>query len=443
MQKNSFNQNNHICYNKNIGRLSMELEERIKVLTNGAKYDVSCSSSGGTTGAVKGYVGNSAYSGICHSFTSDGRCISLLKILMTNYCEYDCLYCVNRRSNDLPRARLTPREICELVINFYRRNYIEGLFLSSAVEKSPNYTMQKLTQTVELLRTEYKFRGYIHLKAIPGADQQLIDNASKFADRMSLNIELPSETSLKLLAPQKKKLSILQPMKMLSNLYINNKLEKPAQKKIPAGQTTQMIIGATNDTDGQIIRLSQALYQHFKLKRVYYSAYVPINTENSLLPVTPPNLKREHRLYEADWLLRFYGYKAEEILPANYNLDVDIDVKSNWALNNFQQFPVEINSASYEMLLRIPGIGVKNAYRIFHARRHNKLTWDSLKKMRVVLKRAKYFITIDGKFFGGMQNPYNIKKALKGDSNVLLLNNSQAQQLSLFEDRTSMLTGEF
>lgn len=420
----------------------MELDERIRLLTEGAKYDVSCSSSGGTTGAVKGYVGNSAFGGICHSFTSDGRCISLLKILMTNYCEYNCLYCVNRRDNDIERARLEPREICELVINFYRRNYIEGLFLSSAVEKSPNHTMQKLTETIELLRTEYKFRGYIHLKAIPGADQQLIDNASKFADRMSLNIELPSETSLKLLAPQKKKLSIIEPMKMLAETYIKNDLEKPAQKKIPAGQTTQMIIGATNDTDGQIIRLSQALYRNFKLKRVYYSAYMPINTASSLLPVTPPNLKREHRLYEADWLLRFYGYSAEEILPANYNLDVDLDVKSNWALNNFSQFPIEINTASYEMLLRVPGIGVRNAYRIFQARKHQKLDWDSLKKMRVVLKRAKFFITVNGKFYGGMHNPLNVRKALRGDD-TLLLNSSGYQQTSLFDTDTNVITGEF
>lgn len=419
----------------------MDLEDRIKVLTEGAKYDVSCSSSGSNTSAKTGYLGSAASSGICHSFTSDGRCISLLKILMSNHCIYDCLYCVNRRSNDLPRARMSPKELCELVINFYKRNYIEGFFLSSAVEGSPNQTMQKLLETVELLRTEYKFRGYIHLKAIPGADSGLLDRASMFVDRMSLNIELPSERSLKLLAPQKKKEAIVSPMKQLSETYLQTKLERPRIKKIPAGQTTQMIIGASPDSDASIMRLSQGLYDHFKLKRVYYSSYVPVNTGNSLLPMLPPDLRREHRLYEADFLLRMYGFRAEELLPEDRNLSLDLDVKSDWAVNNFANFPLEINKASYEMLLRVPGIGTRNAYRIAEARRHGKIGFDALKKMRVVLKRAKYFITVDGKFYGNTDNPERIKNILRGQE--LLPAPVRSVQLSFFDTMPSYISGEF
>lgn len=418
----------------------MDFEEKVRVLTVGAKYDVSCSSSGGKTSAKAGYVGNTATGGICHSFTSDGRCISLLKILLSNHCIYDCLYCANRRSNDIPRARLTPDELCRLTINFYRRNYIEGLFLSCAVEASPDRTMEKLIETVELLRTKYKFRGYIHLKAIPGADKSLIDRAAAFADRMSLNIELPSEGSLKLLAPQKKKDAILLPMRQLAETYIHDQLEKPRAKKIPAGQTTQMIIGASPDTDARILRLSQGLYDNFRLKRVYYSSYVPVNTDNSLLPMVPSDLRREHRLYEADFLIRLYGFKAEELLPADTNLSLDIDVKSDWALNNYGLFPLEINKASYEMLLRVPGIGVRNAYRIAEARRHGKITFESLKKMRVVLKRAKYFITADGKFYGDNENPERIRNILKGHN--LLKPSVKSTQLSFFDTLPSYITGE-
>lgn len=418
----------------------MDFEEKVRVLTEGAKYDVSCSSSGGKTSAKAGYVGNTATGGICHSFTSDGRCISLLKILLSNHCIYDCLYCANRRSNDIPRARLTPDELCRLTINFYRRNYIEGLFLSCAVEASPDRTMEKLIETVELLRTKYKFRGYIHLKAIPGADKSLIDRAAAFADRMSLNIELPSEGSLKLLAPQKKKDAILLPMRQLAETYIHDQLEKPRAKKIPAGQTTQMIIGASPDTDARILRLSQGLYDNFRLKRVYYSSYVPVNTDNSLLPMLPSDLRREHRLYEADFLIRLYGFKAEELLPADTNLSLDIDVKSDWALNNYGLFPLEINKASYEMLLRVPGIGVRNAYRIAEARRHGKITFESLKKMRVVLKRAKYFITADGKFYGDNENPERIRNILKGHN--LLKPSVKSTQLSFFDTLPSYITGE-
>jgi putative DNA modification/repair radical SAM protein len=418
----------------------MDFEEKVRVLTEGAKYDVSCSSSGGKSSAKAGYVGNTATGGICHSFTSDGRCISLLKILLSNHCIYDCLYCANRRSNDIPRARLTPDELCRLTINFYRRNYIEGLFLSCAVEASPDRTMEKLIETVELLRTKYKFRGYIHLKAIPGADKSLIDRAAAFADRMSLNIELPSEGSLKLLAPQKKKDAILLPMRQLAETYIHDQLEKPRAKKIPAGQTTQMIIGASPDTDARILRLSQGLYDNFRLKRVYYSSYVPVNTDNSLLPMVPSDLRREHRLYEADFLIRLYGFKAEELLPADTNLSLDIDVKSDWALNNYGLFPLEINKASYEMLLRVPGIGVRNAYRIAEARRHGKITFESLKKMRVVLKRAKYFITADGKFYGDNENPERIRNILKGHN--LLKPSVKSTQLSFFDTLPSYITGE-
>jgi putative DNA modification/repair radical SAM protein len=421
----------------------MQFEDRVRILTEGAKYDVSCSSSGSDRTAVKGMTGNCAAGGICHSFTADGRCVSLLKILLSNNCEYDCKYCVNRRSNDLPRARLSPVEICELTMNFYKRNYIEGLFLSSAVDTSPDITMKALTETVELLRTRYGFRGYIHLKAIPGADKALIDYAARFADRMSLNIELPSEPSLKLLAPQKKKELIISPMRMLSDVYIQGKEDKSRrEKKIPAGQTTQMIIGASPDTDGQIIRLSEALYRNFQLKRVYYSAYVPVN-ESSILPALPPDTRREHRLYEADWLLRFYGYKAEELLPPEFNLDLDIDPKCAYALRNFDKFPLEINTASYEMLLRVPGIGVRNAYRIFEARKHNKLDWDSLKRMRVVTKRAKYFITADGKFSGGIEKPEVIRSILAGNQPLLGAPEGPVQIGFFDAGLTTAVTGEF
>ena len=281
------------------------------------------------------------------------------------------------------------------------------------------------------------------MKAIPGADKKLIDYAAELVDRMSLNIELPSENSLKLLAPQKTKLAIVEPMKMLADIYIQDKQEKPKQRKIPAGQTTQMIIGASPDTDGMIVRLSEALYRNYELKRVYYSAYVPVNLDNSLLPVIPPDLRREHRLYEADWLMRFYGYKANELLPNDYNLALDIDVKSDWAVNNYKYFPVEINTAPYEILVRVPGIGVKNAYRIVHSRCHGKLDWDSLKRMRVVLKRAKHFITIDGKFYGETDNPFNIRNILNGSQLQLNAPNNEYVQLSLLEDKKSIITGEF
>lgn len=397
---------------------------RLKILTESAKYDVSCSSSGSAR-KNNGGVGNASYGGICHSFTSDGRCISLLKILLSNRCAYDCLYCVNRRSNDVPRATATPDEICELTMEFYKRNYIEGLFLSSAVDGSPDDVMERLLETVIKLRKVYRFNGYIHLKGIPGADKLLLDRAAHYVDRMSFNIELPSEKSLKLLAPQKSKKSILLPMGNMAEEYINAREEKN-YRFLPAGQTTQMIIGASPETDGQIVRLSQGLYDKFKLKRVYYSSYVPVNTDNKLLPTTPVGLLREHRLYQADWLLRFYGFTAEEIVPANENLDLAVDPKCSWALRNMHLFPVEINTAPPEMLLRVPGIGFKSASKIVAARKYAKLDFPDLLKMRVVIKRAVHFITCNGKFGG--------QEKLSAVKNVLMLSEKADtyEQMSIF-----------
>ena len=377
-------------------------QERLTILTESAKYDVSCSSSGSGRKNAGG-IGNGYISGCCHSFTPDGRCISLLKILLSNDCIYNCKYCPNRLDADVPRASASPDEICELTIDFYKRNYIEGLFLSSAVCKNPDYTMERLLLTVKKLRTEYHFHGYIHLKGIPKADPLLMHEAAQYADRMSYNIELPSEKSLKLLAPQKSKESLLLPMKQLTEQALKFKEEK---KKgfakghfLPAGQTTQMIIGASPEADGQVLRLTQALYRKNGLKRVYYSSYLPV-VQDPLLPSVPTGQLREHRLYQADWLLRFYGFTVEELLSEEENLSMEFDPKCAWALKNMHLFPVEINRAPLETLLRVPGIGAKNAYKIIEARKYSKLTFESLSKMRVALKRAKHFITCDGKFFG-------------------------------------------
>ena len=380
----------------------MITEERLKILTESAKYDVSCSSSGSGR-KNEGGIGNGYASGCCHSFTPDGRCISLLKIVMSNDCIYDCKYCPNRLSADVPRACATPEEICELTIDFYKRNYIEGLFLSSAVCKNPDYTMEQLLLTAKKLRTEYRFHGYIHLKGIPCADERLMQEAARYADRMSYNIELPSEQSLKLLAPQKSKQSLLLPMQQLA---LQSTAFREEKKKglvkghfLPAGQTTQMIVGASPEPDGQILRLTQALYRKNGLKRVYYSSYVPV-VQDKLLPKTGAGQLREHRLYQADWLLRFYGFSVEEIVETNENLSMEFDPKCAWALRNMHLFPVEINRAPLEMLLRVPGIGAKNAYKITEARKYTKLTFEDLTKMRIALKRAKHFITCNGKFFG-------------------------------------------
>ena len=416
----------------------MELGEKINILADAAKYDVSCSSSGSSRKNQPGELGNSHISGICHSWSDDGRCISLLKILMTNHCVYDCLYCVNRLSNDLPRATLSPDEIVELTVNFYRRNYIEGLFLSSAVYKNANYTMELLLKTVKKLRIEGKFNGYIHLKAIPGADNLLIEEAGKFVDRLSVNIELPSDQGLKLLAPQKNQKSIIKPMEFIKSKIIETVSERKVFKRVdsfvPAGQTTQLIVGATSDNDRTIINLSQNLYQKLSLKRVYYSAYIPIVDHPNLPSIIKPPLLREHRLYQADWLLRFYRFKAEELLDDEHtNFDVDLDPKCDWALRNLHLFPVEINRCDFEMLLRIPGIGVKSAHRIFTARKVCSLSYDNLKKLGAVLKRAKYFITCQGKYYGER----NIDQTIIRNSLLALdVKNSQkkndGEQISIF-----------
>jgi putative DNA modification/repair radical SAM protein len=377
-------------------------QEKLTILTESAKYDVSCSSSGSGRKNTGG-MGNGYVAGCCHSFTPDGRCVSLLKILLSNDCIYNCKYCPNRLDADVPRATATPDEICELTIDFYKRNYIEGLFLSSAVVKNPDYTMERLLSVVKKLRTEYRFNGYIHLKGIPKADPKLMEEAALYADRMSYNVELPSESSLKLLAPQKSKESLLSPMKTLA---MQTQQYREDKKKglfkghfLPAGQTTQMIVGASPEPDGQILRLTQALYRKNDLRRVYYSSYVPV-VQDRLLPEVGAGQLREHRLYQADWLLRFYGFSVEEIVEEGENLSMEFDPKCAWALRNMHLFPVEINRAPLEMLLRVPGIGAKNAHKILQARKYAKLTFEDLLKMRIALKRAKHFITCGGKYLG-------------------------------------------
>lgn len=409
-------------------------ELKLEILTESAKYDVSCSSSGSKRENKTGGLGNGAIGGICHSFTPDGRCVSLLKILMSNDCVYDCEYCPNRRSADVRRASVTPDEICSLTINFYKRNYIEGLFLSSAVFETPNKTMELLTETVLKLRKVYNFNGYIHLKGIPHADFALVSKAAKLVDRMSYNIELPSEQSLKLLAPQKTKQSILLPMKNLSDALEYDKQNKVRKNRsIPAGQTTQMIIGASPESDGRILRLTESLYSNMHLKRVYYSSYMPVVKSNKL-PSVGAGLLREHRLYQADWLIRFYGFNVKEICGENENLPKEYDPKCAWALKNMHLFPIEINTAPLEMLLRVPGIGAKSAYRITEARKFTSLDFDNLIKMRIVIKRAKHFITCKGKFYG-----YDSLPQIK--TSLLLEGNSEvSEQLSMFSDPSASLS---
>ena len=381
----------------------MSIMEKLNILADAAKYDVSCSSSGSSRkGDGKG-IGNTVASGLCHSFAADGRCISLLKILFTNECIFDCKYCMNRKSNDVPRASFTPDEVCELTMEFYRRNYIEGLFLSSGILYSPDYTMELICQTLYKLRTVYHFQGYIHVKAIPGADPVLIEKAGFLADRMSVNLELATAESLQKLAPNKHRKTILRPMKQIQNGIAMNRDEMVLYNHAPrfceAGQSTQMIIGATPESDYQIMSVAESLYQKFSLKRVYYSAFVNVNEDKELpaLPGGPP-LLREHRLYQADWLLRFYDFTVEELLTENRpNFNMMIDPKADWAVRHLELFPVEINRADYQLLLRIPGIGVKSAKRIVSARRFGRLTFEDLKKIGVVLKRALYFITCSGK----------------------------------------------
>lgn len=412
----------------------MQLLEKLTILADAAKYDVSCSSSGSTRKGNPGTIGSAAKSGICHSFTADGRCISLLKILMTNNCIYDCAYCLNRRSNDKPRAIFTVNEIVNLTMDFYRRNYIEGLFLSSAVIASPDYTMELLIQVVEKLRYTEKFHGYIHLKAIPGANPALIERAGRLADRLSVNLELPSEQSLKLLAPDKTKQNLLLPMHQIHRGILEHREEQALIKKaplfVPAGQTTQMIVGASGESDLQILRLSSALYKKFSMKRVYFSAYVPINSDSRLPQIAKPPMLRENRLYQADWLMRFYGFDAAELLDdRNPNFDPDYDPKIIWAVRHPEQFPVEINTASYQQLIRVPGLGIRCAKRIVSARRTARLDFEDLIRMKVSLKRAQYFITCKGKYYR-IQNPQPdmILRALKPAAR------SPYEQLSLFGD---------
>lgn len=423
----------------------MDVFEKLKILTDAAKYDVACTSSGVDKKAAAGGIGSAAACGICHSFAGDGRCISLLKVLMTNVCAYDCKYCVNRHSNDTPRASFTPRELADLTINFYRRNYIEGLFLSSGVLKNPDHTCEQMIETLRILREEYRFCGYIHAKAIPGADSALISRLGMLADRMSVNIELPSKESLKLLAPDKSKHSILTPMGYIQNRIQENSVDlikyKHAPKFAPAGQSTQMIIGATPDTDLQILNLTEGLYKQYKLKRVFFSAYMPI-IENSFLPAidTEPPLWREHRLYQADWLLRFYGFAAKELLDEqNQSFNPYVDPKCNWALHHLEFFPMDVNRAPYSDLLRVPGIGVNSAKRIVTARRMATLNFESLKKLGVVLKRAQYFITCKGKKNDGLKiteaavlNSLMSEKTRK-QYQLKFSNQERVDQLSLFD----------
>ena len=395
--------------------------EKLKILADAAKYDVSCVSSGvERKNKNTGSIGNAAAQGICHAWSSDGRCISLLKILMTNDCIYDCQYCSNRVTNPVKRASFTPEEIAELTIQFYRRNYIEGLFLSSAVEKSPDHTMENIYKTLQLIRYKYNFWGYIHVKGIPGADPMLVKKTGLLADRMSVNIELPTRESLHILAPQKKIEKLIQPMAQMKN-EIASVLEdkrnfKNTPRFLPGGQSTQMIIGATPDSDKTILNLSQNLYDRFDMKRVFFSAYIPVLSSPNLPAIsTMPPLKREHRLYQADWLMRFYYFKAEELFTEiEPNLDLEFDPKIMYAFRNIDKFPIEINKASYEDLLRIPGLGVISAKRIIQERKNAELSYDSLRKMKTVLKRSKYFITIKGKYYGNTNlDPDAIKADLR------------------------------
>lgn len=486
---------------------NMSLDKKLEILSDAAKYDVACTSSGVDRKGTPGSLGNSVAAGICHTFSSDGRCISLLKILFTNECIFDCKYCLNRASNDIVRASFTPEEVCSLTMEFYRRNYIEGLFLSSGVLNSPNYTMELLCQTLKMLREVHHFNGYIHCKAIPGADPSLVEMTGWYADRMSVNLELPTAEGLKTLAPHKNRKNILKPMKQIqlgrnenmsqskyrriqdshsnSNIYIpyentnaqdfngsstanshgnsnilllKDNLEdsslrvqnsssfgivkRPSSNRgfVPAGQSTQMIIGATPESDYQIISVAEALYQKFDLKRVFYSAYISIN-QDSMLPSLPggPPLLREHRLYQADWLLRFYGFQASELLSQERpNFNVFLDPKCNWALGHLEQFPIEVNRADYYTLLRVPGIGVKSAQRIVKARQLSNLRFEDLKKIGVVLKRALYFITCSGKMMYSVKVDENyITNQLIGLKERLPLGidgSNSYKQLSLFDD---------
>ncbi len=467
---------------------ALNINQKLEILSDAAKYDVACTSSGADRRGSKGYLGNSCASGICHSFAADGRCISLLKVLFSNECIYDCKYCLNRRSNDRVRTTFTPEELCSITIEFYKRNYIEGLFLSSGVIKSPDFTMELIYQTLYLLRNKYHFRGYIHAKAVPGAHHDLIQKTGYLADRMSVNIELPTEEGLEALAPGKTHDKILKPMSQIQqnivdsrlalgkssrferhrgNHYLPNSIFADSGQKqlenntpsltmqvsspipvhssyvpsfVPAGQSTQMIIGATSENDYELLKVTQTLYQKFDLKRVFFSAYIPLN-EDKLLPSpdTPPPLLREHRLYQADWLLRYYGFQAEELLsPEKPNFNVLLDPKCEWALRHLEQFPIEVTTASYSQLLKVPGIGNKSAFRIIQTRKNITLDFSILKRLGIVLKRAQYFITCYGKMLYSMPIEENFitrqLTAEQKETSWKLEHPQTYQQLSLFDD---------
>ncbi len=411
--------------------MKKDIFEKMKVLSDSAKYDVSCSSSGSDNNHKTGQIGATHNSGICHTFTADGRCVSLLKVLLTNYCIYDCSYCINRSSNDIKRAAFSPRELADITLNFYKRNYIEGLFLSSGIIDSEDHTMHLILRVLKILRNEYKFNGYIHVKLIPGADEKLIEQAVNLASRVSSNIELPSDKSLKLLAPNKTKEKVLQPLKLARDIS----MERSAK---PIGMSTQLIVGASPESDRDILKLSSALYDKALLKRVYYSAYIPVNDDKNLPSlVNKPPLLREHRLYQADWLLRFYEFDYDEIVnEQNPNLDEELDPKLFWALNNLHYFPMEINKASKDELVRIPGIGIRGAIKILKARRYKRLSFDDLGLLKISLKKAKYFITCNGRYQKEVPlYPDRIKLAITKPVNKLY-------QPGLFDMDYSIITGE-
>ena len=419
--------------------MEQSLMDKLTILADSAKYDVACTSSGASHPAKRGTIGSCYAPGCCHAFTADGRCVSLLKVLMSNCCAFDCSYCVNRKSNDVPRATFSPRELAELTIEFYRRNYIEGLFLSSAVLGTPDYTTERMLTVLRLLRNEYHFGGYIHAKTIPGTSPELIQQMGYLADRLSVNVELPSEQSLHLLAPDKGRHSIFRPMKQISVAGEESRQEltlyRHAPKFAPAGQSTQMIVGASPETDYHILKLTEGMYQKYGLKRVFYSAYIPVSDDTRLPALdTKPPLLREHRLYQADWLLRFYGFRANELLDDSApDFDPALDPKCCWALRHPEFFPVEVNRADYEALLRVPGIGVVSAKRILVARRSGALRAEDLKKLGVVMKRAQYFLTCGGRYAsplklsqeGILQNLMAVERRA--------LPQAEAQQLSLFD----------
>lgn len=420
--------------------MKQETIDKIKILAGAAKYDVSCASSGSNRPNTGKGLGNTAPWGICHSFTEDGRCISLLKLMLTNYCMYDCAYCINRKSNDIQRTTFSVSEIVELTIEFYRRNYIEGLFLSSGVIRNPDYTMERMVQVAIDLRLKHNYNGYIHLKSIPGASEELQHKAGLYADRLSVNIEIATENNLKLLAPDKNFRNILNPMTTIKNKITENKEERRKFRNVkrfaPAGQSTQLIVGATPDTDRQILDLAGNLYQSKSLKRVYYSGFIPVNEYDKRLPaLSAPPLKRENRLYQADWLFRFYHFKVDEIVNDDFPyLDLEIDPKLSYALRNSWMFPIDINKATYENILRVPGIGVLSAKKIVLARRYGKLNIEQLKKIGVVMKRAKYFITtneLNSHSFAGLY-PEKIKLALLSENNKAVNGQIKYKQLSLF-----------